>query len=140
MRNRMKLFCLLSLLLLSCEREDLSKTMDFEQFTIDVPADWKSFTSQGYDSKTGGITNGKDKLTYDYGWYSYKFKNETTATHTRTTTTVDGKPALIVTPLQKGKGVIGVFIQVDSQNKFSLFGKNIEDEATVLKIFKSVKF
>ncbi|PTX18327.1 hypothetical protein C8N40_106126 [Pontibacter mucosus] len=140
MKNNLKLVFLLSLLLMSCEKDKLSKTLNFEGFTIEVPSNWESFTSQGYDSKTGGITNGKDKLTYDYGWYSYDFKNETTATHSRISITIDGKPALIVKPVEKGKGVIGLFIQVDSQNKFSLSGLDIKDEDTVLKIFESVKF
>ncbi|RAU83065.1 hypothetical protein [Pontibacter arcticus] len=140
MKNQLKLVCLLSLLLLSCKKEELSKTLDFEQFTIDVPSNWESFTSQGIDSKTGGITNGKDKLDYDYGWYSYNFKNETTATHIRITTTIDGKPALIVKPIEKGKGIIGVFIQVDSQNKLSLYGRDIKNEDTLMKIFDSIKF
>ncbi|PVY38380.1 hypothetical protein [Pontibacter virosus] len=140
MKNHLKLVFLLSLLLLSCEKDKLSETLDFKDFTIEAPSNWESFTSQGYDSKTGGITNGKDELTYDYGWYAYDFKNETTATHTRTSTTIDGRPALIVKPIEKGKGVIGVFIQVDSQNKFNLSGLDIKDEDTVLKIFESVKF
>ncbi|MBF9252310.1 hypothetical protein I2I11_03305 [Pontibacter sp. 172403-2] len=118
----------------------MSKTLDLEEFRVDVPANWESFTSQGYDSKAGGITNGKDELTYDYGWYSYDFKNETTATHTRTSTIIDGKPALIVKPIEKGKGVIGVFMQVDSRNKLSLSGKDIKNEDTAIKIFESIKF
>ena len=140
MKNQLILVFILSLLFMGCEKDKLSKTIDFEDFTIAVPSNWESFTSQGYDSKTGGITNGKDKLTYDYGWYSYDFKNETTATHTRTSTTINGRPALIVKPIEKGKGVIGVFIQVDSQNKFNLSGWDIKNEDTVIKIFESVKF
>jgi hypothetical protein len=140
MIKQLKLVFILSLLLFSCEKDKLSKTLDFEQFTIEVPSNWKSFSSQGYDSKTGGITNGKAKLTYDYGFYSYDFKNETAATHTRNATTINGKPALIVKPLEKGKGIIGVFIQVDSQNKFSLSGQDHKNEDTVIKIFESVKF
>lgn len=140
MKIHLKLIVLLSLLLLSCEKDELSKTMEFEDFTIEVPSNWQSFTSQGYDSKTGGIRNGKDELAFDYGWYSYDFTDETTATHTRISTTIDGKSALIVEPIEKGKGVIGVFIQVDNQNKFSFYGRDIKDAGTVRKIFESVKF
>jgi hypothetical protein len=140
MKNLSKLVFLLSLLLLSCEKDELSKTLEFEEFTIEVPSNWQSFTSQGYDSKTGGIRNGKDELTFDYGGYSYDFKDKTTATHTRISTTIDGRPALIVEPIEKGKGVIGVFIQVDNQNKFSFYGRDIQDVGTVRKIFESVKF
>ena len=140
MKNQLKLVFLFLLLLLSCRKDNLNKTLDFGQFTMEVPANWKSFTSQGYDSTVGGITNGKEKLTYDYGWYAYDFKNETAATHTRTSITIDGKPALLVKPKEKGKGVIGIFVQVDSQNKFHLSGQDIQDEDTVINIFKSVRF
>lgn len=140
MNNQLKFMFLLSLLLFSCKKEKLIKTLDFEQFTVNVPDNWKSFTKQGYDSKTGEISNGRDKLNYDYGWYSYNFKNETTATHTRMATIIDGKNALIVKPKEKGKGVIGVFIQVDDHYKLSIAGKDIKNEATVLKIFQSVRF
>ena len=140
MKNQLKIMFLFSLLLLSCTKDKLSETLDFGHFTMEVPANWKSFSSQGYDSKTGGITNGQDKLTYDYGWYAYDFKNETAATHTRTSITIDGKPALLVRPIEKSKGVIGIFVQVDSQHKFNLFGQDIQDEDTVIKIFESVRF
>jgi hypothetical protein len=140
MKNLSKLVFLLSLLLLSCEKDELNKTLEFEEFTIEVPSSWQSFIRQGYDSKTGGIRNGKDELTFDYGGYSYDFTNETTATHTRISTTIDGRPALIVEPIEKGKGVIGVFIQVDNQNKFSFYGWDIKDVGTVRKIFEAVKF
>ena len=138
MKNKLKLIFLFSLLLFSCKKDKLSKTLDFEQFTLEVPTNWNSSTKQGFDSKTGEISNGKDVLIYDYGWYSYAFKNETTAT--RTLAVIDGKNALIIKPIEKGNGVIGMFIQVDSQNKFSIAGRNIKNEETVLKIFESVKF
>lgn len=131
---------IIPLLLIRCKKEKLDKTLDFGQFTIDVPANWTSFTSQGYDSKTGGIRNGQDELTYDYGWYSYDFRNETTSTHTRLTTTIHGKPALVVRPLTKGKGVVGAYVQVDSQYRFSMVGHDVTDEEIVMKIFRSVKF
>jgi len=140
MKNQLQLTFLILLLLFSCEKDEMSKILDFQQFTIEVPADWERYSLQGTDSKVGGIKNRKDKLEYDYGWYSYDFKNETTATHTRTLTIIDGKDALIVKPIEKGNGVIGVFIQVDSQNKFSLAGRDIKNEDTAIKIFESVKF
>ncbi|MGV3587934.1 MAG: hypothetical protein ACO1OF_13085 [Adhaeribacter sp.] len=140
MRNQLQLVPLLLLLLFSCKKDELSKTLNFQQFTITVPSNWESYSLQGIDSKAGGIKNKKDKLEYDFGWYSYAFQKETTATHTRILTTIDGKHALIVKPIKKGQGVIGVFIQVDSLNKFSLSGMDIKNEDTAIKIFESVKF
>ncbi len=128
MKIHSMLVFLLSLLLLSCEKDELSKTLEFEEFTIEVPSNWQSFISQGYDSKTGGIRNGKDELTFDYGGYSYDFTNETSATHTRISTTIDGRPALIVEPIDKAKPFICVFIKVAldnyTDNTVSFFNSN----------------
>jgi len=141
MKSQLRLIILLSLLLSSCLGDDpKTKTLDFEHFTIEVPANWRSFSSQGYDSQVGGITNGKVELTYDYGWYSNNFESETTATHIRTETTIDGKPALIVQPIKKGKGIIGVYIEVGGPIRFSLMGRDIDEEDKIRKIFQSVKF
>lgn len=135
------LIALIFFMFLSCEKDsELYKTIDLELFNIEVPEDWQNIPQQGYDSKVGIISNGKDDLTYDYGWHSYNFDNETSDTHTRTNTNIDGKEALIVQPKKKGDGIIGVYIEVDQQTKFNLYGENIQDEKTLLKIFHSVKF
>jgi hypothetical protein len=105
-----------------------------------VPEKWESFIQTGFDSKIGGVTNGKDKLLYDYGWQPYDFSNLTSDTHTRTSTIINNKPAVIVQPNKKGTGIIGVYITVDDMINFNMYGENIEDEETVLKIFNSIKF
>jgi hypothetical protein len=116
------------------------RTADFKKFTLVMPASWQQFSLQGFDSQVGGITNGVDTLLYDYGWYSYRFQNETTATHTRTEITIAEKTALLVKPIQPGKGLIGIYAKVDDMNKFNLYGENIDDEAMAVRIMLSVKF
>ena len=134
------LFLLVALLAMNCKVEfENSKILDFGSFQLEVPAHWHKFPLMGYDSQVGGITNGRDTLTYDFGWYSYDFSNETTETHARTETTIDGHDALIVRPKKKGKGLIGVFVRVDNLNKFNLYGKS-KNESTVFRIFESIKF
>jgi hypothetical protein len=141
MKKPFLLIFLLPLLLFNCVNGELRfKTLDFEEFSLRGPVDWKSFSSQGYDSKVGGITNGKEELVFDYGWYSYDFKNETTATHRRIHTTIDSKTALIVLPINTGEGIVGLFINVDDKTKFNLWGRDIKNEDVVKKIFESVKF
>ena len=140
-KSQFLLILLLPLLFLGCiDNDPETKVLDFEDFSIVVPTDWESFRSQGYDSKVGGISNGKIVLTYDYGWYSSDFQNETAESHLRTVTTIDGKPALIVQSINKGTGVIGVYIEVGGPMRFNLMGSNIEDEEEVIKIFQSIKF
>ena len=124
----------------SCQDEfEDSKILDFDSFQVEVPSNWEKLTLAGYDSQVGGLTNGKDTLYYDYGWYSYHFDKETTETHVRTETLIDGKEALIVRPKKKGRGVTGMSVEVDSLNKLSIYGR-IKREKTVLRIFDLVRF
>jgi len=140
MKNRLALIFFIFLLLLSCKKNELeNKTLDLGQIRVQVPINWESFSRQGYDSAVGVITNGKDELLYDYGWYAYDLKKETSATYIRTTTIISNKPALIVQPKERGQGLIGVYIEADSLNKLTIYGQDIQDESTVLKIFASVK-
>ncbi len=139
-----KIFCIALLLaVVSCDRksEDVlpATVMEFDKFTLEASSKWKQFSAQGYDSKVGGITNGRDTLRYDYGWHSYRFTNETDKTQNRVNAKIDGKDALIVQPKDKGKGLIGVYIQVDDMMRFNLYGVS-KDEEEVVAIFNSVKF
>lgn len=135
-------FFLLLLVSLGCTNRGTEETkrIDFGKFSLAVPETWRSFSAQGYDSMVGGVTDGRDTLRYDYGWYSYRFQNETPATHRRTETRIANRDALIVQPLQSGKGLLGVYVQVDAQNRFNLTGRNLRDEETALAICRSVAF
>lgn len=44
--------------------------LDFGVFKLVTPGDWSIFKEKGIDSYVGGLTNGKDSLWFDYGWYS----------------------------------------------------------------------
>lgn len=132
---------LIIILLIGCKAGTVEKSAEviaFKGFTLEAPSDWRAFSAQGIDSQVGGITNGKDELKYDLGWYSYDFKNEKEDTHIRTNTTVDGLKALIVKPKKKGEGIIGIYIEIDSINSFNLFGIS-KNEDEIIEIFKSVK-
>lgn len=139
----MKILLLLLLMLpfAGCVNEPFNKstkTIALDGFTVETSSDWNAFITQGYDSRTGMISNGKNELKYDLGWYSYNFKNETNVTHYRTDTTINGRDALIVRPKKKGKGIIGIYIKADSLVRFNLYGTT-KDEEEILRIFNSVK-
>ena len=142
MKRIVALFSLLILLQTACERNDLpaNRLLDLKTFRVEVPDTWKDVPGVGYDSQVGQLTNGSDVLAYDYGWYSYRLQNETSATHLRTVTTIDGRPALIARPKKRGQGTIGLFVEVDDLNRLSLTGRDSRDEATIIRIFQSVKF
>jgi hypothetical protein len=124
-------------LFLACKK-DHPTPMSFDDFSFVAPSSWKKFDAQGYDSKVGGITNGKDTLRYDMGMYSYSFTQETDATHYRTESIQSGYKALTVRPKTPGKGLIGIYIKVDDFRKLSIYGRS-KDEDVVLEILASVK-
>ncbi len=114
---------------------------NFGAFSIDIPKDWKKIEYQGIDSYVGGITNGTDSLTFDYGWYSYSFNSEDVKKQLFATATINGKIALLTKPKEVGNGTIGIYIEkAYKKNRFNLIGENIEDENLIFDIFKSIKF
>ncbi|SHL27932.1 hypothetical protein [Flavobacterium chilense] len=66
------LFLILASILISCcNSKSEYKTIDFESFEITVPQDWSQIEIKGTDSYVGGvITEKKDTLIFDIGWYS----------------------------------------------------------------------
>jgi hypothetical protein len=52
------------------------KTIQFEEFVIEVPLSWQKVNLQGIDSFVGGVSDGEDTLVYDYGTYSTKFEED----------------------------------------------------------------
>lgn len=121
------------------ETEIIGDTINFNGFTLKAPSNWYGFKLQGIDSQVGGVTNTVDTLYYDFGWYSDDFSNLPATLYTKTSVKINGKTALIVKPKQSGQGIIGMYIKLDGDDKFNLYGvtKNEED---VLHIFKSVNF
>lgn len=142
MKRIIAFLTLLILLQTGCRQNDppAIKLLDLKAFRVEVPADWIPIADQGYDSQVGRLTNGKEVLKYDYGWYAYTLRDETSATHLRTVTTIDGRPALLVRPKKTGQGVVGLYIEVNDYNRLSLIGHDVRDEATVIRLFQSVKF
>jgi hypothetical protein len=61
-----------SFIFTSCNRAtDKKKTLDFGQFTIEVPSTWDKVKLRGLDSFVGQIAiDETDTLTFDLGWYS----------------------------------------------------------------------
>ncbi|MFD2569785.1 hypothetical protein ACFSUS_04015 [Spirosoma soli] len=132
----------IGLILSGCQDKSTEpvKTIDLKTFQLQTPANWQSIAQIGYDSQVGSLTNGRDLLSYDYGWYSYDLRNEVSPDYVRTNMVIDGQTALLVRPKRRGTGVIGIYLLTKNQNRFVMSGTNIQDEATVLKIFESITF
>jgi hypothetical protein len=142
-RHFMKHLFLLLLIVLtvSCRRYTAEwSTIDFGSFRMSTPYGWKEFDRQGIDSYVGGLTNGKDSLFFDYGWYSPDIGDEDPRKHLYAQDTINGLVARLVIPIKSGDGYIGMYIPVNEQDKFSIVGYNIQETDTILKIFKSIVF
>lgn len=104
------------------------KTLDFEHFTIRVPADWTPIELQGIDSYVGQIkTSNQETVMFDFGWYSSKL-NVDISTHDINIVKIDNKKAKIVKPKGFGQGTTGVYfdsLEVSKINKFQISGTGL---------------
>lgn len=129
------------IIILAChtKNEELS-TLDFSAFKITVPYNWKKLELQGIDSFRGGLTNGTDTLTFDYGWYSGNFKGESNKLQLFSEDTINGKRVILTIPKQKN-GLIGAhFNKAYKKNKLTIVGYNIENTSAILNYFKTIVF
>lgn len=124
-----------------CAREKTEyHWLDFGSFRLKAPGGWNKFELQGIDSYVGGLTDGKDTLFFDYGWYSPQVGEEDPTSHLFARDTVNGLIADMVIPAKEQFGYIGMYVRVDPQNKFSIRGHNVSSNDTILAIFKSAVF
>ena len=130
------------LLTVSCEtKTDGWQTLDFGAFKLKTPRGWSSVEAQGYDSYVGGLTNGIDTLSFDYGWYTAEIDETDHEKHLYAQDTINGLTAFLQIPKEDGKGSIVMFIpKVSGSNKFGIAGNNIKGTNTILRIFKSIIF
>ncbi|MHA7941942.1 hypothetical protein ACJOV8_002575 [Formosa sp. 3Alg 14/1] len=125
----------------SLNSKEINSEFNFGAFNIELPSDWKKIEINGIDSYVGGITNGIDSLTFDYSPYSYNFEEENKEKQLFAYDTINGKIVMLTKPKEIGNGTIGVYIKkAFKKNSFLLIGKDVENEETILEIFKSIKF
>jgi hypothetical protein len=138
---RLRLISILLILLASCKTKTTDwQTHDFGSFKLKTPNGWTEIERKGIDSYVGGLTNGKDTLSFDYGWYSPDIGDEDPKRHKFGQDTINGLIARLAIPITPGDGHIRMFIAVNREDKFSISGHNIQSTDTILKIFKSIIF
>jgi hypothetical protein len=144
MRNLQPL--LLLFLLAACHRPERPintrewPTLDYAAFTLQAPPGWKKFIERGVDSYIGGLTNGKDTLEFDYGWYSEELKpTDFDSTHLFASDTIDGFPAIIAIPKKDSLVEVELSMDLTAPDKLA-FGGFVHDNATALAIFQSLRF
>src|SRR4249919_1713797 len=114
------------LLLYSCNsKRDGWQTLDFSDFKLQTPVGWKIIKQQGIDSYIGGLTNGRDTLEFDYGWYTQEIGEEDPNLHKFGQVTINGLTASIVIPSKPGEGYIGMYMPTNDNDKFGIRGHNI---------------
>lgn len=130
------------LLTVSCQTKTESwQTLDFKAFKLKTPKGWSIIEAQGYDSYVGGLTNGRDTLSFDYGWYTAEIDETEHESHLYAQDTINGLTAVLQVPKVDGKGSIVMFIpKVTGSDKFGIAGSNIKGTETILKIYKSIVF
>lgn len=129
----------------SCETDAELKTLDFEEFTIQVPVTWAGTPVQGYDSFVGEIKiSDKEKVDFDLGWYSDKL-NVDPATHNIDFATIDSKKAKVVKPINFGQGTTGVYfdsLETTKLNRFQISGTGLSsgNQKLFLRAIETLKF
>ncbi len=136
-----RLISILIILTVSCKTKTSNwQTLDFGSFKLKTPSGWTEIERKGIDSYVGGLTNGKDTLSFDYGWYSPDVGDEDPKKHKFGQDTINGLVARLAIPITPGDGYIRMYINVNRDDKFSINGYNIQSTDTILKIFKSIVF
>lgn len=138
----LRLLTILLLCVASCKSKTSEwQTLDFGAFKLKTPQGWKILKQRGIDSYFGGLSNGKDSLWFDYGWYSVDLVGDDTLKHHFAKDTVNGLPALIMKPDIVGKGYTSMFIpDVTKKDKFTIWGREVKETDVILKIYKSILF
>ncbi|MBC9913910.1 c-type cytochrome [Chitinophaga varians] len=115
------------------------KTIDYGPFKLKAPQEWKKITFKGIDSYVGGLSNGKDTLSFDYGIYGVDMDLDSSGTYQEDT--INGLQAVIAMSGEERNKHVAVDIYLkDQEHHFFMSGFRLDDVPTVLQIFKSIYF
>ncbi len=133
------------LVLLACQHsptvdQGRRKRLDYGVFTLQAPPEWKKFTERGVDSYIGGLTDGKDSLEFDYGWYSHELSpRDVDSTHLYASDSIDGFEAVLTIPKRDSIAPVELSMDLPDHIKLS-FGGLVHDPRVALAIFQSLRF
>ncbi|WP_343745288.1 cytochrome c [Chitinophaga sp.] len=136
------LYCLLFVWLVFACKPATSptwQTIDYGPFKLKAPLEWKRVEFKGIDSYVGGLSNGKDTLSFDYGRYSPHVDLDSSGIYQEDI--INGLPALIgISGDQYNKkAAVEIYLR-NKQYRFFMSGFNLNDVPAVLQIFKSIYF
>jgi hypothetical protein len=112
-------------------------------FSINFPtADWKLVNQQGTDSYVGYYENGKEKIQFDYGWYSgYADRDKATYYEEAKLKKCGCNATIFKQSMADGRTKLTALIyKPGMQNKTRLFVFDSEDDKKFIGIFKTHVF
>lgn len=132
------------------ENSDRSLVIDTGPFDVTLPEGWSYVPRQGIDSFVGEFNRGATQIIFDYGWYSGGLgQYEDDPAYDVSHETIDGRDAVVVTPVGSGSGVTAAHIIVGDDADYGvmrttilLYGEDVPPalRAEALSIFRSLKF
>jgi hypothetical protein len=130
---------LLLFVVISCNKRNEKKTLDFGVFKLTTPAGWTKFREQGIDTYVGGLTDGKDTLHFGYGHYHEEVGEFADEKMKYAADTINGLRANI--GLSEVPGHLAVMIiAVNREDQFIIDGSDLKQLDVILDIFRSVVF
>lgn len=149
------LLIIIILFIVSCS-DSKYKTISYENFTIDVPKDWKKIKLKGIDSDIGGLlTSKKDTLIYDYGKYSWNLINDDIIIENTNYDSIiksldqsifieiDCYKTKLFKPNKHNNYLIGIYIDsLKDGGSFNMYGYNLDkiEQQKFLKAIKTIRF
>ncbi|MDO1445202.1 hypothetical protein Q0590_03015 [Rhodocytophaga aerolata] len=116
-------------------------TIDLGSFTIAAPTAYLYFKIRGIDSYVGGITNKRDTLIFDYGWYSNDLSDlDKDSSYQIKTITVNNKRFKIVEQ-KANSGFIGAYTNdLPKKNRLMIVCEDCEELGEKMKILQTIAF
>lgn len=110
--------------------------INFGPFSMIVPKEYVILRmTRLYDSYLGGITNGKDSIMFDYGWYSYDLRNDGNVIRD----TINGQIAYLKRYKNSNDESFSLgFYNFHKENKLIVYSENTNNQSESLEILKSI--
>lgn len=139
------MYCFMLLFLLAiyaCReaRQDY-QILDFGSFKMIAKKGWNIFREKGIDSYVGGLTNGKDSLWFDYGWYSQQIGNYPDSNSLYVLAIINGLEAMFQRSKTIPGGNVAMSIsKIGINYKFYIGGENLSHPDEIITMLRTITF
>jgi len=118
------------------------RKLDAGPFSISAPSGWEFHQLTGVDSYVGEFVGDGVTLSFDFGRYSAELRNAQKPAYSITKRAIDGRNGKLVSPRTTGKGITGVFVQLDGHDALCLWGKDLTSaqQELAFKVFETIRF